>query len=182
MKELSIFVDESGDFGDYAEHSSYYIISLVLHDQSVDIKKDFNWIENKLSDLGYTDHCIHSGPIIRNEQEYRKDTIDNRRMLFKTIMVFFRKLDIICKTISIEKKHIKDPLEAVSKLAKMLAQFIKENYAFFMSYDVVKVYYDNGQIEVTKLLSSVFNVLLENVEFKKVIPSNYRLFQVADLV
>ena len=64
----------------------------------------------------------------------------------------------------------------------MLAQFIKENYAFFMSYDVVKVYYDNGQIEVTKLLSSVFNVLLENVEFKKVIPSNYRLFQVADLV
>ena len=27
MKELSIFVDESGDFGDYAEHSSYYIIS-----------------------------------------------------------------------------------------------------------------------------------------------------------
>ena len=93
MKELSIFVDESGDFGDYAEHSSYYIISLVLHDQSVDIKKDFNWIENKLSDLGYTDHCIHSGPIIRNEQEYRKDTIDNRRMLFKTIMVFFRKLD-----------------------------------------------------------------------------------------
>ena len=23
MKELSIFVDESGDFGDYAEHSSY---------------------------------------------------------------------------------------------------------------------------------------------------------------
>ena len=25
------FVDESGDFGDYAEHSSYYIISLIMH-------------------------------------------------------------------------------------------------------------------------------------------------------
>ena len=32
------------------------------------------------------------------------------------------------------------------------------------------------------MLSSVFNVLLDNVEFKKVIPSEYRLFQVADLV
>ena len=40
MKGLSIFVDESGDFGDYAEHSSYYIISMILHDQSIDITKD----------------------------------------------------------------------------------------------------------------------------------------------
>lgn len=29
---------------------------------------------------------------------------------------------------------------------------------------------------------SVFNALLENVEFRKVIPSQYRLFQVADLI
>ena len=40
----------------------------------------------------------------------------------------------------------------------------------------------NGQVEVNKILSSVFNVFLENVEFRKVIPSDYRLFQVADLV
>ena len=46
----------------------------------------------------------------------------------------------------------------------------------------MKVYYDNGQIEVTKILSSVFNALLDHVEFRKVFPSDYRLFQVADLV
>ena len=38
------------------------------------------------------------------------------------------------------------------------------------------------QIELNKILSSVFNVLLDNVEFRKVIPSDYRLFQIADLV
>lgn len=54
---------------------------------------------------------------------------------------------------------------------------IREN-----SFDVVKIYYDNGQVEVTRILSSVFNALLENVEFKKVIPADYRLFQVADLI
>ena len=89
MKELSIFVDESGDFGDYAEHSSYYIISMVLHNQDVDITKDLIWLENRLAELGYPHHCMHSGPVIRNEQEYRKDTIGNRRKLLKTFMVFF---------------------------------------------------------------------------------------------
>lgn len=53
---------------------------------------------------------------------------------------------------------------------------------YFASYDVIKVYYDNGQIELNKILSSVFNVLFDNVEFRKVIPSEYRLFQVADLI
>ena len=182
MKELSIFVDESGDFGDYAEHSSYYIISLVLHDQTIDIRHDVDWLETRLAELGYPNHCMHSGPVIRNEQEYRKDTIENRRKLLKAVMVFFRKLDITCKTIAIEKKHIQDPLEAVARLAKQLSSFIRENYAFFMGFDVVKVYYDNGQVEVTKLLSSVFVSLLENVEFRRVFPSDYRLFQAADLV
>lgn len=64
----------------------------------------------------------------------------------------------------------------------MLARFIKDNYEFFIDYDVVKVYYDNGQVEITKLLFSVFNALLDNVEFRRVYPSDYRLFQVADLV
>lgn len=33
MSKLSIFIDESGDFGDYDYHSPYYIISMVYHDQ-----------------------------------------------------------------------------------------------------------------------------------------------------
>ena len=88
MKELSIFDDESGDFGDYDEHSSYYIISMILHDQSIDITKNVDWLESKLADLGYPNHCMHSGPIIRNEQEYRKETLDNRRKLLKALLIF----------------------------------------------------------------------------------------------
>ena len=40
MKELSIFVDESGDFGEYDYRSPFYIVSMVFHDQSIDIKGD----------------------------------------------------------------------------------------------------------------------------------------------
>ena len=97
-------------------------------------------------------------------------------------MAFVRHADINFKSIYIEKKHIKDSVEAAGKLSKQLALFIRDNYSFFCDFDCVKIYYDNGQIEVTKILSSVFNTLLENVEFRKVLPADYRLFQVADLI
>ena len=182
MKELSIFVDESGDLGDYAEHSSYYIISLIMHDQKNDIDTDIEKLEQRLSEIGFPNHCLHAGPIIRNENPYRKESLESRQKLLKAFMSFIRKIDISCKTVFIEKKHIETAIEATGRLAKLLSTFIRENYAFFQSFDIVKIYYDNGQIEVTKLLSSVFVSLFENVEFKRVFPSDYRLFQVADLV
>ena len=40
MKELSVFVDESGDFGEFDPRTPYYIIALVFHDQSVKINDD----------------------------------------------------------------------------------------------------------------------------------------------
>ena len=45
MKELSIFVDESGDSGDYSEHSSYYIISLIMHNLRNDIDADIGKLD-----------------------------------------------------------------------------------------------------------------------------------------
>ena len=33
MNELSIFFDESGDFGEYDYRSPYYIIAMVFHKQ-----------------------------------------------------------------------------------------------------------------------------------------------------
>ena len=40
--DLSIFVDELGDFGKYDIKSPYYIVALVFHDQSIDINGDVN--------------------------------------------------------------------------------------------------------------------------------------------
>ena len=71
MKELSIFVDESGDFGEYKQHSPYYIISLVFHDQKLDISNELVHLEKELSLLGFTNHCVHTGPIIRKEEPYK---------------------------------------------------------------------------------------------------------------
>ncbi len=182
MKELSIFVDESGDWGEYDIHSPFYIVSLVIHDQSFDLTNGIRILNEKLDRLGFSGHCIHSGPIIRGEEEYRNLDFDTRKKIFMTLMSFLRNEDIRIKTIHIEKKHINDNIESASKLSKQIAGFIKSNYEFFLGYDLVKVYYDNGQIELNKILSSVFNALLDNVEFRRVLPKDYTLFQVADMV
>ena len=86
------------------------------------------------------------------------------------------------KRIYVEKKKGSDEIDITNMLSKQLADFIRRRFDFFANFNVIKLYYDNGQTEVTKILVSVFNTLLDNVEFKRVIPSNYRLFQVADLM
>ena len=182
MKELSIFCDESGDFGAYSHLSPYYIISMVIHDQSSDILHSLKLLESSLSNVGFPNHCLHAGPIIRREEEYQFLDLKTRQKLLKSLMAFIRKADIRYKSIFIEKKHIEDSVEAAGKLSKKLSGFIREHYDFFLSFDRIKIYYDNGQVEVTRILSSVFNTLLDNVEFRRVIPSEYRLFQVADLI
>lgn len=182
MKELSVFIDESGDFGDYRLHSSYYIISMVFHDQSVDIQPQIKKLEENLSYIGYPHHCTHIGPIIRNEHEYRRDTLENRQKILKNVVSFLRHLDIKVMTVFIEKKNISDSVDAAGRLSKGISVFIRTHYDFFQQFDRLKVYYDNGQVEVSKILSSVFNALLDNAEFRRVFPSDYRLFQIADLV
>lgn len=182
MKELSVFVDESGDFGEYAKHSPYYIITIVMHDQSVDISEDLFHLENSLSDMGFANHCVHTGPLLRMEAEYRNLDIETRQRIMKRIMTFARHIDFKYKCFYIEKRKVDSEIDAVSQLSKQLSRIIKENLEFFIGYDLIKIYYDNGQIEVNKILASVFTTLLENVEFRKVIPAEYRLFQVADLI
>jgi len=91
-------------------------------------------------------------------------------------------LDIQYKSFYIEKKQFDNSLEAIGRISKQLSIFIRDHLQFFFGFDIIKVYYDNGQVEVTRILSSVFNALLDNVEFRKVLPADYRLFQVADLI
>ena len=67
MSELSIFIDESGDFGEYDYHSPYYIITMVFHDQKNDIQDDLVNLETSLANINYPHHCVHAGPIIRND-------------------------------------------------------------------------------------------------------------------
>ena len=181
MKELGIFIDESGDFGEYDYHSPWYIVTMVFHDQNVSIQEPMEYLEKELSLLGLKNHCIHTGPIIRKEEEYSAMDYLERRKIFNKMVTFMRQSKVKYKSFYIEKKHIEDIVEATGKLSKQISVFIREHYSFLLSFDLVKIYYDNGQVELNKILSTLFNAFLPRVEFRKVKPSDYRLFQVADM-
>lgn len=180
MNELSIFIDESGDFGEYNHHSPYYIISIVMHKQSNDISNLINELDNKLIQIGYEKKWVHIGPIVRHEEDYKYMSIIERRKILNSFTTFVKKCPINFKCFHIDKKHIKNTMESISKLTKQISFFLKNNINYFNSFDTIKIYYDNGQTEVTKMLNSIFNTLFSNVIFHRVIPSEYKLFQVAD--
>lgn len=182
MEELSIFVDESGDFGEYDIKSPYYIVSMVFHNQSVDLQHEFKWLATELHKLGLKDHYVHMGPMIRREAEYRYMNVEERRKILNKVVAFIRCLDIRFQTFSIQKKQIWDEKELSEKLSKIISSFIHSNYNWFLSNEIVKVYYDNGQVELRRILSKVFSMWLKNVEMKRVEPEKYKLFQVADLL
>ena len=98
-----------------------------------------------------------------------------------SMITFIRHCNIKYHCIHIDKKHIADSVELSAKLSKKLSEFITEHMSELLEPECVKIYYDNGQTEVTKILVSVFNALLPRIEIKRVLPSDYRLFQAADM-
>jgi hypothetical protein len=182
MKELSIFVDESGDFGPYSNHSPYYLFTLLFHDQDNSINDEILNLDKIVKEHGFEIHAIHTGPIIRNESIYKKYDHEDRKRLFNDLLLFTKRIDINYHVVSVDKKKASGKKNLVDMLSKQLALFLREHLEYFLSFDKIIIYYDYGQSEITTILTSVFNSLFVNVEFRHVQPFEYKLFQVADMI
>ena len=182
VKELSIFVDESGVFGSYENHSPFYIVTLVFHDQSIDISANLIRLRETMCRRGLPEYTVHAGPLIRRDNEYREFYIEERKKIFDSLFHFVRMVDIEYHSIIVEKKQLVDDIDLLIRITKQLSAFLNEHMISLMSYDRVVIYYDYGQRELTHILVSVFNAILNNVEFRKVSPADYKLFQVADML
>ena len=181
-KNLSIFIDESGDFGKYESHSGRYIVGLIFHDQCNDISNNIDNFEDHLRNLGYTHHAVHTGPLIRREQFYVNDLIEDRKRLFSSLFNCVRKLPVQYACVDVDKKECKNEVDLISRISRQLGEIIINNVGYFKRFNHVFIYYDNGQTVLTKIISSVFSSHLQSVEFRKVKPVDYLLFQAADLV
>lgn len=180
---LSIFIDESGDFGKYDWHTPYYLVAMVLHDQSVDISEAIARLDKHIRELGFPPHAIHVGPIIRRESIYEQfEDLEKRKALLNSLYHFTRQLDIHYLCPVIKKSECKDFIQLNSRLSREIATQLRRNEDYLNLFDKLIVYYDNGQNELTKILTSVFSAIFGNVDFRKVRPSDYKLFQVADLI
>lgn len=183
MKELSIFVDESGDFGEYAKHSPYYIITMVLHDQKDSLIDDISKLKLELSSLGYeNDFVVHTGPLIRKEEIYCNMLPNDRRAILTKLFFFTLRSPIKYKSFVFKKKEYADSFKMEAKMARELSLFLRTNLKYFLEYDKVILYYDNGQKQITRMLNSVFATELQHYDIRRVFPKDYTLFQAADLI
>lgn len=67
-------------------------------------------------------------------------------------------------------------------MAREMSIFIRQNLEFFQKFDDVVLYYDNGQHELNRILNYTLSTELSAYTLRKVLPKDYKLFQVADLI
>lgn len=181
-KVLSIFIDESGDFGDYDYKSPFYVLTLVLHDQSLKFDDLLYKLNAQFNRLGYKTQNIHVGPIIRKEEIFLNEEIDIRRKLISEMMYFVERIPISLMTFVFDKKQWNRE-KLIKRMYKEIELFIMNNYYYFSQYDKIIIYYDNGQNEISRIIRETFvRIFHFNCYIKKVIPKDYILFQMADLV
>ena len=179
MKELSIFIDESGDIG---TKSLYYIVSLVFHDQADDLADTIRQHELTFKQDGMADIPFHMTPLMRAHEPYAALSIEQRKRYLAKFAAFAQHVPFKYHTFSYEKKLYATQEALFTRMKKDLIIFIYENIAFFQRNDIVKVYYDNGQRIVTRAVHGAFSYALNesSVVYRDATPQQYRLFQLAD--
>ena len=180
-KNLSIFIDESGDFGKYNNIAPYYLVTMLFHDQKHSINELLQYLSDSLSMKSYSEHCLHTGPLIRKEEVYELMTIDERKSILNCFMNFASKVEFKYITFVVEKREDFNQFKIISLLSKQIREFIDSKSELLSEYDKIIIYYDNGQTQLTQIMASIFTE--NNVEFRRnVSPAQYRLFQIADMI
>ena len=90
--------------------------------------------------------------------------------------------EIRYKSFVFRKSEYENSFKLEARMARDLSQFIRENLSYFQGFEKVILYYDNGQHELNRILNTVLATQLAEYDVRKVIPNEYRLFQVADLI
>ena len=183
-KTLSVFVDESGRFQHPDAMSRFYIVGLVLHDQSVEIGERVSALDRDWRNMGLANFCFHAGPLIRGEKGHRFMMREQRTAIFARMMRFARQTPFVYHCLLVDKKFVSSVRQIVRELQSQLSAFLDLPMFSSDEADLVKVYYDCGQAPVTNLLHDTFEARLgRRVAFAQAVrPERYKLFQLADLI
>ena len=178
-QELGIFVDESGD---QEGVSRYYLVTLVLHDQSHSISEHVSNYERHISLSDLPNVPFHSEPLLNGHGEYVHLEVSQRKKLLSSFATLVRHLPIRYKTFVYKRSEFVGSEKLSSRIGRDISNFLTDNFEFFFMFEKVKVYYDNGQDIVKRALDDSLNFVLSAgvVKRRKTSMTDYRLEQVAD--
>ena len=181
MRELSLFVDESGTTDG---SSKYYLITLVFHNQADNIRDAILSYQRALKDRRLPDIPFHASPLMNGNDAYSHMPMDERKQLLAAFFVFVRKLPITYKTFAYVKKEFQSSHALAARMRRDVVTFLFDHLDSFQEFDLVKIYYDDGQKVVSSTLREAVSYALskESVLFRRSNPIDYRLSQVADFL
>lgn len=210
-REISIFIDESGELSAPCRPDScrdaFYIVSLVFHNQETDLSSLIGGLNHDLvcMDLPGIDehHALHSYNLIRGEEPYQSFPLQDRRRLFNRSVDFAcqcARIGISADVLVLDRRSYlsgepgphglraireggRDDMER--QVREWLTGAISAHRSELGRYDTVKIYYDNGQDWLARLIHDVLRheVVEDELQFKKdVDQAQYKLLQVADLM
>ena len=83
-----------GESGSDNLRDKYYLLALVLHEQSDPITHEIERYEQSLRDKSLPDIPLHSGPLLTGHEGYEDMPLAGRRRLLSSFRVLFRNLPV----------------------------------------------------------------------------------------
>lgn len=181
LKRLNLHIDETGS-QDISEN--IYLIAVVLHEHTIDIESQITKYERRLADSNLANIPFHGKDLLHGNEKYKMVSVGDRKRLLTQFARFVRELPISYFLLKYETSDIHNSDELESRIRHDLVSFIYDHLVFFQRFDVISVYYDNGQNTISIALHDALDfILAKNVaDFRDADHSARRLLQVADYI
>lgn len=181
VNRLNLHIDESGS-QDFSE--GRYIVAVVLHDHSANIADPIDRYECRLSIAGLPNIPFHGKDLLHGNQDYAAVSPGDRKRLLAQFARFVRELPFSFFVLRYGVSDARNREELEARIRRDLALFVFDRLPYFQLFDVIAVYYDNGQGAVSIALRDALDfALAKNVaDYRDADPSARRLLQVADYI
>ena len=178
MKVLSIFSDEAGQ-QDMSE--SYYLLTVVTHEQNIPIDDIVADYERRLAAHELPNIPFHMNDLLHGHYDYEGLDQEVRKGLLVHFNALIRQLPINYRTFSYSS-YDTSPSNLTARMRRDLVNFAYDHLGWFQSFDSVPVYYDHGQSVVTNAIRQAFDLIVgsQAVDYRHISYKDYRLAQVAD--
>lgn len=178
---LNLHIDESGS-QDLSE--GRYLVAVVLHNHAEGVEEAIGRYEARLAAAGLPDVPFHGKDLLHGNEGYAAVSPGDRKRLLAQFARLVRELPISLVALHYDASIVHDRFELEARIRRDLASLVFDRLAFFQAFDVITVYYDNGQSAVSAALHDALDFVLAKdvADYRSADPKARRLLQVADCV
>lgn len=140
MASLSVFCDEAGQ---QDMSAGYYLLTLVLHDQSTSLGPFVDDYESHVVQNGLPDIAFHMKDLLHGHGDYEGIDQSVRKKLLIHFNIFMQKAPVRYRTF-VYGSYDTDAKTLSAKMRRDIVNFVYNNLEWFQSFDKVPIYYDEG--------------------------------------